>query len=47
MFCLPLLQEVFSYTQEAHFDMRRVGGLACPDTGKPIQKSMAVIPASV
>ena len=42
MFRLPLLQEVFAYTQEAHFDMCRVGGLVCPDTGKFIQKSMAV-----
>ena len=40
MFKTPLLQELYSYTQEANFDMCRVG--QCPETNKLIQKEMAV-----
>ena len=42
MFKTPLLQELYSYTQEANFDMCRVGQLTCPETNKLIQKEMAV-----
>ena len=41
MFKTPLLQELYSYTREAHFDMCRVGQLTCPETNKLIQKGMA------
>ena len=42
MFKTPLLQELYAYTQEANFDMCRVGQLTCPETNKLIQKGMAV-----
>lgn len=37
MFRTPLMRELFSYTQESHFDMCNVGNLKCPETGHRIQ----------
>lgn len=42
MFATPLLQELYSKTWEAHFDMCRMGDLRDPVSQIPIQKSMAI-----
>ena len=42
MFKTPLLQELYSYTKEAHFDICRIGHLTCLETNKFIQKGMAI-----
>ncbi len=47
MFQTPILQEVYSKTVAAEFDMCNLGNLCDPESGKPMKKGMVVLTTSI